>query len=189
MIQRIFIAIDLPQEMKDELAQIQSSYDLPVSWIVPENLHVTLLFLGAIQAKQVKEVARVVDKTAQKHSKFSLSFSKVCYGPDSSLPPRLVWMEGEKSSCFNELKKEIDRSLREKNLYYPTGDSGENRIHVTLGRVRKWDWAKMNPENQESVNRLVDFVLPVENILVMESRMIPGRPPKYTVLESISLKQ
>ena len=44
---RIFIAINLPEDIKRELAAYDQKWsDLPVRWTEKENLHITLEFLG-----------------------------------------------------------------------------------------------------------------------------------------------
>ncbi len=188
MIKRIFIAIPLTDEIKEELAQIQAQHELPVSWAPKDNLHITLLFLGAVQAKYVSRIARSIERIAQKHQPFVLDFGRISYGPNGTLPPRLVWLAGESNSSFEELKEEIDRQLKKEELYYPSRHQpAETKIHVTLGRVRKWEWAKVNPEEREGVDQKLSFQVSVDELLVMESKLTPGRPPIYSIVEKIPL--
>ena len=44
---RIFIAINLPEDVKKELAKYQEKWpEFPAKWMSPENIHITLEFLG-----------------------------------------------------------------------------------------------------------------------------------------------
>lgn len=187
MIQRIFIAIELPEGLKEELVGIQSEYDLPVSWVPRDNLHLTVLFLGAVRSESLFHLTRVVERIAQEHSPFVVSLDQISYGPDMTLPPRLIWVKGPSNESFQKLKKDIDCKLREDNLYYVSGQPAETKIHVTLGRVRKWEWSKLDSEARQPIDRPVSFEVPVDRILIMESKLTPGRPPKYSVLETVDL--
>lgn len=188
MIQRIFIAIALPEDFRLQLIQIQDRYHLPVSWVQADNLHVTVLFLGAVQSENVYQIIREVERVAKKHQPFTLNFGQVRYGPDDSLPPRLVWLTGDENQEFNKLKEEIDQRLRAENLYYLPDQSRDAKIHVTLGRVKKWEWAKLEAEAREPIKEDLDRQVMVNEILIMESKLSPGRPPKYFVIETIPLK-
>lgn len=188
MIQRIFIAIALPEEFRSQLAQIQDRYRLPINWVQTDNLHVTVLFLGAVRSENIYQIIREVERVAKKCQPFVLDFGQVRYGPDNSLPPRLVWLRGEESQDFKKLKEEIDQRLRSENLYYLPSQSRDTKIHITLGRVKKWEWAKLDSEEREPIKEDLNFQVPVNEILIMESKLSPGRPPKYFVLETIPLK-
>ncbi len=189
MIQRIFIAISLPEEIRKALIEIQNQYNLPVRWVDQESLHVTLLFLGAVRSDQVSRIIRITEKIVSGYPPFVLDFKRVAYGPDDSMPPQMVWLKGSDNNTFNKLRNEIDQKLKEEQLYYLSGQSDEIKIHITMGRIRKWEWSKVNPEDREEINQIVDFMVPVNEILVMESKLMPGRPPKYSILEKIPLKQ
>jgi len=188
MIQRIFIAIPLPEEIKKDLIGIQNQYNLPVKWVDSESLHVTLLFLGAVRSDQVSRIIRITEKIVNKYSTFFLDFKKIAYGPNATIPPQFIWLEGEDNNLFKRIRNEIDQKLKSEKLYYLSGQHDEIKIHVTLGRIRKWEWAKINPEDREAVDRTVDFKIPVNEILIMESKLTPGRPPKYSILERVPLK-
>jgi len=188
MIQRIFIAISLPEEIKKDLIGIQNQYNLPVKWVDSESLHITLLFLGAVRSDQVNRIIRITEKIASKYPTFSLNFKKITYGPNASVPPKFVWLRGEDNDLFEKLRNEIDQKLKSEKLYYLSGQRDETKIHVTLGRIRKWEWAKVDPEDREIVDQAVDFKIPVNEILIMESKLTPGRPPKYSILERVPLK-
>ncbi|MBI4101693.1 MAG: RNA 2',3'-cyclic phosphodiesterase, partial [Candidatus Nealsonbacteria bacterium] len=46
---RIFLAINLPENVKKKLADFKSKWpDLPCRWTKAENLHITLVFLGSV---------------------------------------------------------------------------------------------------------------------------------------------
>ena len=57
---RAFISVDLPYEVKRTIAKIQIQFKglgLKTSWVKPENVHLTLKFLGNVSENQVKKPA------------------------------------------------------------------------------------------------------------------------------------
>ena len=57
---RIFIAINLPEEVKRQLAKYQDTWnDLPAKWVSQDNLHITLVFLGYISDVELGEVCMI----------------------------------------------------------------------------------------------------------------------------------
>ena len=51
---RSFVAIELPEKLKEELTQLQaqlkSATGASVKWVAPQGIHITLQFLGGVPA-------------------------------------------------------------------------------------------------------------------------------------------
>ncbi len=125
------------------------------------------------------EICRIAKEVASKHTPFDVNLTRISYGPTDKQPPRMIWAVGEKSEEFASLKENLDKSL----------GSSENREftpHITLGRIRKWDWQRIEPEERPEINEDIDLQFPVNSIEVMESVLKRGGP-EYTVLESAPL--
>jgi len=112
MVKRIFIAINLPDDIKNQLSLKQSKLDklfsksdIPVRWTKKENLHLTLYFLGYIRENKLESVFELTKKTSSSFESFSIKLNKIVYAPLNSFPPRMIWATGEKSSHFIELKR------------------------------------------------------------------------------------
>lgn len=182
---RIFVAINLPQDIKKELAKYQEKWlDLPAKWTPKDNLHITLEFLGALTDEEIGEVCVIVKEVAQRHKSFSLDINKVLYGPPEKIPPKIVWAEGGKSEELTLLREDLENSLTEKIRFVP-----ENRTfapHITLARISSWEWKAIEPEERPEVNETTDLMFTVESIEVMESEL-KRDGPVYTVLESHNL--
>jgi 2'-5' RNA ligase len=183
---RIFIAINLPEEIKRELRDFQSQWpELTIRWTKPENLHITLVFLGYLSDEDLLEVCSLTREVVQRNKSFSINLKKICYGPPKKMPPRMVWVEGGKSQELADLKNNLESSLLERVHF-----SKENRPfapHITLGRIRRWEWKKIEPEERPEVNEEIDLTFEVNSIEVMESKLKRGGS-EYTVLESTPLK-
>lgn len=183
---RIFIAIDLPQDIKEQFFNFRKKWpDLPCRWQEKDNLHLTLAFLGDINEKELNKVVEITKQVAEQNSPFSISFDKICYGPGEKIPPRLVWIEGQISKPVLKLKQNLEKSLAEKTYYKP--EKRDFTPHVTLGRIRKWDWKKIEPDERPKVETEILIKVPVDSIEVMESHL-KRTGAEYTVLETYSLR-
>ncbi len=177
---RVFIAINLPEDVKKKLAEYQENWpDLPIRWTKQDNIHITLVFLGYVADEELVEVCKAVKEVGSRHSSFSVNLFKICYGPTDKKPPRMVWAIGEKSEEFASLKEDLDKSLAnsEKRQFSP---------HITLGRIRKWEWQRIEPEERPSVDEEINLSFSVDSIEIMESVLKRGGP-EYTILELAKL--
>ena len=160
---RIFIAINLPEDIKRKLADFRKNWpELPIRWTKPNNLHITLDFLGYLADEELAEICKIAKEVASKNSPFFVKLNKICYGPIDKKPPRMIWVVGEKSQEFSALRNDLDRSLSvsEKREFSP---------HITLGRINQWEWKRIEPEERPEVNEDISLNFSVDSIEVMES--------------------
>lgn len=161
---RIFIAINLPESAKKELGLLQAKWpELPCRWIKLENLHITLEFLGHIGDQELIEVFQKTKELAESKKTFQVRLNRVCYGPPGKMPPRMVWVTGERIEQFNL------------------------NPHITLGRIRTWDWRRIEPEERPQLEEDIGLSFEVGSVEVMESSLKRGGP-EYSILESFPLK-
>ncbi len=183
---RIFIAVNLPKEVRKQLVNYQSKWpELPVKWTKPENLHITLIFLGNVNDSELVEICKTSKEIIEQHHCFGINLNQICYGPPKKMPPRMIWVKGQKSQELSDLKKDLESALLEKANFHQ-----ENRAfspHITLGRIRTWDWSKIEPEERPEVNEIIDLGFEVGSIDVMESEL-KRDGPKYIILEPCVLK-
>jgi len=134
---RAFIAIELPDAVKEALADLQgrlkASDPAPVKWVNPDGLHLTLKFLGNVARSAIPDVERVIAESAQCHPPFRLSLGRTGAFPNLRTP-RVAWVgiEGD-TAALASLQESVERGA------VPLGFKQENRgfsAHLTLGRVR-----------------------------------------------------
>ncbi len=197
---RIFIAINLPEDIKRELAKYEQKWpELPARWTNKNQLHITLEFLGDLTGQELAEVCKVANEVARRHKSFSVSLGKVCYGGRSEAKPtflevglaspqvpRMVWVEGEKSDNLKDLKEDLVECLKKEMRFRPEGRQGFTP-HITLARINEWQFKSIEPEERPEINEDIDLTFSVESIEVMESELKRGGPV-YTILESCELK-
>ncbi|KKQ76637.1 MAG: 2'-5' RNA ligase, 2'-5' RNA ligase [Parcubacteria group bacterium GW2011_GWC1_38_6] len=186
---RIFVAVNLPDKIKEKLIGYQSQWnEIPANWTKKENLHITLSFLGYLADEDLPDVLVATEKVAAKAESFSVVLDKICYGPKGKNPPRMIWATGESEELSN-LQRELEKSL----IFSIEGDetkinqSKKNTIHVTLARIRQWDFRRIDPEESPIIDNDIAISFPVNSVDIMESVLKKGGP-KYIVLESYSLE-
>lgn len=185
MIKRIFIAINLSEQIKKELNSFQTKWpDLPCRWLKQESFHITLGFLGNRNEKELEKIFGTVKEIGEQHNTFSILLNKVCYGPKKIMPPRLVWAEAEKSQEFLRLKKDLDNLLITKINFLP--EKRESAPHIALARIKKWDWQRLELEQRPNVNLDINIEIPIFSIDIMES-FLKRTGAEYKILLSAPL--
>ena len=82
---RTFIAINLPEEIKEKLAEYQLKWpELPCRWTKKENLHITLIFLGYLSDEELLNLSKITKEVAKRHPVFSLNLNKIYYGQEEN---------------------------------------------------------------------------------------------------------
>ena len=84
-------------------------------------------------------------------------------------------MQRDLNNALSDLSPDI-KSEREKD-YIP---------HITLGRLKQWEFRAIEPEERPEVNEEIDLSFEVSFIDIMESRLKRGGA-EYAILESIPL--
>jgi 2'-5' RNA ligase len=185
---RVFIAINLPEDIKNELISYQEKWpELPIRWTRKDNLHITLVFIGSVNDEGIPGICQAVKEAAGRHEPFSINFKKICYGPPGKIPPRMVWVEGEKSKELADLRDDLENSLlKSSGQKYQEIKSQPFSPHVTLGRIKEWEFRKIEPEERPEVETDINLDFDVLSIEVMESELKRGGP-EYIILESCPL--
>lgn len=198
---RIFVAINLPEDVKNELAKRQErmkekfifsaedgfSADL-AKWTIKDNLHITLEFLGFLTDEEIADTCVIVKKVAKNHEAFSVNLKNISYGPGDlkeNEAPKMIWVSGEKSEELTNLKNDLQNSLLESVRFSP--DQKAFSPHITLAKLKEWQLKALNPEDRPEVDQNLDLIFTAETIEVMESVSKKGGP-RYEVLESCELK-
>ena len=133
---RTFIAIELSDEIKNTLAQIESHLKYSgadVKWVEKDSVHLTLKFLGEIDEKKCEKVKMALDETAKSTRPFEISFKDIGAFPKVEYP-RVIWVgldKGAKESA--ELAGRVDEALSKIGFQKETRPFA---AHLTIGRVR-----------------------------------------------------
>ncbi|MBI2644000.1 MAG: RNA 2',3'-cyclic phosphodiesterase [Candidatus Wildermuthbacteria bacterium] len=185
-LRRIFIAINLPEDTKHTLLSYQEKWqEMPARWTTPENLHVTLAFLGSTSDKELEEVYRIAKETAARSKQFSLTFEKIIYGPQQETP-RMIWAVGDKTPELLALQNNLEKTLSNSPILHYQPEKREFNLHITLARLREWEFQRIEPEERSEVNENISVSFPVRSIEAMESKL-KRSGAEYAILQSFPL--
>jgi len=133
---RLFIAVDLSEEQKEQLLELQKRLmqDINgVKWVNATGLHITLKFLGEVE-NIPEEPWKPLLKAINNFKPFKVSFQGIGAFP-SLRKPRVIWSGvNEGKEQLRELSRSIDNVLKEHGF---SPEKKEIIPHVTLGRIRK----------------------------------------------------
>lgn len=191
---RIFIATNLPEEIKRELAKLREEIknkfpdetgEYVAKWVRPDNLHITLAFLGEIGQGSVEKLKGLVEKIVNDWRAFEVKIKKVCYDSEKARIPRLIWLELARNKDLECLSDVLKKQVIEQGIVKVI-DERPFVGHITLGRIREWQFKKINPEEAPEINQELGISFPAKSIDIMQSKLSRGGAV-YTLIQSIPL--
>jgi 2'-5' RNA ligase len=136
---RTFIAVELDEELRDNLRHIQDRLAEQVApgsvrWVRPEGIHLTLKFLGDTTVDQLEEVKAALARAAADVGPFTFTVTGLGCFPNSRRP-RVAWVGiQELTGTLARLRDAVEEHVA------PLGFPTEKRPfspHLTLGRVHR----------------------------------------------------
>lgn len=133
---RLFIAADLPPQIRAELSDIQTRLrraELPVSWVAPVAMHLTLRFLGETSAALIPDLERAMQDALAPQSAIKLQLNGVGAFPNAQRPT-VVWAGvGGATATLQRIQARIEAALGDLGI---APEPKPFRPHLTLGRLR-----------------------------------------------------
>ncbi len=133
---RLFVAIDLPEGVKDHLALLTGG--LPgARWVAEDQYHLTLRFIGDVDGLVYDDVVSALDGI--RHPPLTLQLSGVGHFPPKGMP-KVLWAGITGNEALLDLRNSVERRLvraglePERRKYHP---------HVTIARFRDVHKAKV----------------------------------------------
>ena len=133
---RAFLAMKPPSDVQASLANLQQSLRpfLPlVNWVPPENIHVTLKFLGNIPSEMVFQLHDLLKEVGPQRSVFMLAIQGLGVFPDLR-SPKVLWA-GLAGSVERLIELHDQLHLLIEPLGFPLEDKAFHP-HVTLARIK-----------------------------------------------------
>lgn len=135
---RLFLALPVPPFICQAVSQAQQQVqtltpDWSMTWVKPENIHLTLQFLGDTSPQRLQRVQQVLSKRVPDFPMLRLELGGPGVFP-SLAQPRIVFWEVLPHPALIHLQRALAKAMRqlgyalEKRAYRP---------HLTLGRVRQ----------------------------------------------------
>jgi len=187
---RSFIAIELPDDLKLALAQLQerlkAGKQLGVKWVDPYGIHLTLKFLGNIDIDRVSAITKAIETAVQGISPFHLEVKDLGAFPNLRRV-QVVWVgvSGEVEK-LGQLQQRIESKLT------PLGFTAEARPftpHLTLARLRN----QASLDERQRLGHLIAstkfegaYSIEVEAINLIKSQLT-GEGAIYSRISSLKL--
>ncbi len=188
---RSFIAIELPDELKLELTQLEArlkSDKQPwVKWVDPYSIHLTLKFLGDVTTNRIDEITGAMEKAVAGMLPFHLKVQ------DLGVFPNLKRVQVAWVGISGDLDKVGQLQQRIESNLVPLGFAPESRPftpHLTLARLRNW----ASPDERQRFGQLIAstrfesaYAIEVDAISLMRSQLT-REGAIYSRISSIGLK-
>ena len=182
---RLFLAIPLPADLA-----LRASALLPLALpglrrVKPENLHITLAFLGWTPDERLPDVTAAALEAAREVPRFTIAFDHAGRFPERGRP-RVVWLGvGEGLESVVRLGEGVYRGLRVRDLKF---DDRPLAPHLTLARVAD----DASAPEARTVGVAVDglevprMAFAVESLAVIQSVLSP-KGPRYSAVSTAPL--
>jgi len=184
---RTFVAIELSEECRSRLAAAVDRLRAAaggVRWVAPQNMHLTLKFIGELEPRAVPEAVSALRQAARGAAPFAMRVEGISAFPPRGAPRVIHAPVREPSGALERLAGRV-----EQELFRAIGARRETRRftpHITLGRARR---PGLCPPAEE-LARLAgepDFgSVSVEEFVLMKSELRP-EGALYTRLERFPL--
>jgi 2'-5' RNA ligase len=186
---RLFFAVELPEEVRaragEHAARLRQDFPhAKAGWERPEKMHVTLKFLGDVDASRVASLTAAAGRSTAGLSSFNLSIEGTgAFPPHGS--PRVLWLglrddEGRLALLQRRLEEECyaEGFTREPRPFRP---------HLTLARIR----APQGARELADAHRRTPFgpvTFEVPDLVLIHSQLGPGGS-RYTPVSRHSFKE
>jgi len=170
---RAFIAAELPEELRNQLAREQSRFRAAARdarWTRPDGIHLTLKFLGEISDEQVEQVRKAL-KEIKPFEPVTVRAKGFGFFPDARRP-RVFWAGLDAPPELAQLAARVESALT------PLGFAPEDRAfspHLTLARFKV---PRPQPKLQALLAGQDDVILgdfEVSEFFLWESKLSPQR--------------
>ena len=170
---RLFIAIDLPKEIKDYIEEIQKEIkdnNFRLRLTTKKTLHLTLKFLGEL--KNYRLIEERLEKI--KIKRFKLKLDKIGYFPEYGMM-KIIWIGLRENKELMQLQNIIDMET----LDLSKSDMRYN-LHITMAKTVKIKDIKKAKERLEKI-KIKKLEFEVKEIVMYETKT-SNTGPKYVPL-------
>lgn len=186
---RLFIAIEIENDLKKDLVSFQKKFETKgIKWTKPENLHITVQFLGWVDENNISNIEKDMERVIQISAPFDLSFENIIFAPPRKTK-RMIWAVFNCDGQFENLAKRVSIALK-KYISENLTKKDENVLrkhrtpHITLARFK-------NPLSIENIKfddvNIKKDKFKVNSISLWESK-ISREGAKYQILNKFNFK-
>ncbi|MFO0824370.1 MAG: RNA 2',3'-cyclic phosphodiesterase [Gemmataceae bacterium] len=179
---RTFIAVGISDEIRDNATAFQvalAKSGAEVKWVEPESMHITLLFLGEVDDRELHSVCRAVTRVAAEEPMFTLGVSGVGAFP-TARRPKVLWAGiTEGAEELKRLHGKLEPAMMDLGCHRK--EERGFTPHLTLGRVKsEADGFTLSPVLSKQTGWAGGRTV-IDEVLVFSSQL-ERDGPVYTVL-------
>ncbi len=186
---RLFVAVELPANVRQRLADVADELRgmglERLRWVRPENIHITLKFLGETPAEHRPQIEDALRAAAEGVATHELTLGKLGkFGGRQN--PRVLWVDVRGDvDALKALHKRVDARIAP--LGFPS-DERPFAAHLTLARVPQDLAKKVARSLAEAIEavKVPDPPIPVREVVLMRSEL-RREGPVYTRLCGVEL--
>jgi RNA 2',3'-cyclic 3'-phosphodiesterase len=190
MMLRSFIAVEVSLEIQQAIARSTANLQITlpkplIRWVAPQNIHLTLQFLGDVSPANLERVASELRLEASCHHAFDIQVANIGAFP-SPQRARVIWIGLEAPSGLPALQRGVEAVTS--RLGYPV-EQRKFSPHLTIGRVDQNAPADGMQRIFSSIQKTEIKILGrfhVDAIHLMKSDLFPSGPV-YTPLYALPL--
>ena len=164
---RIFIAIELPEEIKEYLREVQKELTGMKGSLV-KDFHLTLKFLGEVSEDKIEKIKNKLKKIKFEPFKVKLS-SLGCFPNESHV--RVLWVGIEPEDKIQNIQKQVEIALAD----FKFKKDFEFKSHLTLARVKFIDDKKVFVEKLKQL-QIKPLEFEVSSFSLMKSTLTSAGP-------------
>lgn len=139
---RLFIAINLPENIKDKIGDaLEKIRHQPIAddirFLGRENWHITISFLGYQDDEAVNRIVKSSRDIAAEFEQQEIKLIGIDYGPKGK-PPRMLWLNADADTSKNlaALKENLENNLIDRGVIFKK-EHRQMNVHITLARFQR----------------------------------------------------
>lgn len=177
---RCFIAIDISADVREAIGNVVGkvrTISKGIRWIPPENIHITLKFLGDVKEDRIQEIERLLLQLCVKYSPFTVNVSGMGAFP-SLKRPNVLWVGINDSAELRNIYQDIEKAMS------TAGFKEEGRKfspHLTIARVKDTRGIEQVIKEFATFRDAIFGSIYIEEVLLMKSVLKPAGAEYFRV--------
>jgi len=193
---RAFLAVELSEELRSCLAQVQQdvrqrlSHSLPrnvrISWVQPASIHLTIKFLGDIDEQMIEPMRAAIAQAMEGHRTIHVPLERLGIFPRPQQPrvlwvgPAVSWDQGDDAKRLMEMHRAVEECCQSFGF---VPEERPMSPHLTLARIKEGerDFGQVLARSGVLDKPMEIGTFPIASVVLMKSDLRPTGP-LYTKL-------
>jgi RNA 2',3'-cyclic 3'-phosphodiesterase len=187
---RLFLSINLPEKVKNDIFSITSNWPSDIYKIVKkENLHLTIFFFGYFPENKINLIREIIKEISKITSYFYIETIKIESFPLSSKKTKIIFLEIKENLKIKSINNYLkDKRKFIKNENFVLKNKKDFIPHITLGQVNYHKINELESDEILDIGDSFNLKIKINSLELMESELT-NKGPKYSLIESFPLLQ